>query len=173
MRYQGRISEWKDDRGFGFITPNGGGRHVFLHVKAFRSGHPRPEGGELVTYEIVTCAKRGPRAQNVSYVGVRAASVQARPRLPFSLVVLALAAGGIGAYAWQHFKAAPVLDPPDIPSAPALQVQTTPRFGCQGKQYCSQMTSCAEATFYLNSCPDVKIDGDGDGIPCEEQWCSR
>jgi len=35
------------------------------------------------------------------------------------------------------------------------------------------MTSCEEATFYLTNCSDVKIDGDGDGIPCEEQWCER
>ncbi|MDF3883094.1 excalibur calcium-binding domain-containing protein [Cupriavidus basilensis] len=34
-------------------------------------------------------------------------------------------------------------------------------------QHCSQMTSCEEARFYLRSCPGVKIDGDGDGIPCE------
>ncbi|MCU0805033.1 MAG: excalibur calcium-binding domain-containing protein [Burkholderiales bacterium] len=34
------------------------------------------------------------------------------------------------------------------------------------------MTSCAEATFFLSNCPGVKMDGDGDGIPCEEQWCA-
>jgi cold shock CspA family protein len=34
MRYQGRIGEWKDDRGFGFITPNGGGPRVFLHISS-------------------------------------------------------------------------------------------------------------------------------------------
>jgi hypothetical protein len=35
------------------------------------------------------------------------------------------------------------------------------------------MTSCEEAKFYLKNCPDAKIDGDDDGIPCEEQWCGR
>lgn len=33
MRYQGRITKWKDDQGFGFIAPNGGGEPVFVHVK--------------------------------------------------------------------------------------------------------------------------------------------
>ncbi|MGB3237800.1 MAG: excalibur calcium-binding domain-containing protein [Geitlerinemataceae cyanobacterium] len=44
-------------------------------------------------------------------------------------------------------------------------------YQCEGKIYCSQMTSCEEAKFYLKNCPGVKIDGDGDGIPCESQWC--
>jgi hypothetical protein len=45
------------------------------------------------------------------------------------------------------------------------------RFRCEGKAYCSQMTSCEEAKFCLDNCPGVKIDGDGDGIPCERQHC--
>jgi cold shock CspA family protein len=36
MRYQGKITTWKDDQGFGFITPNMGGEPVFVHIKAFR-----------------------------------------------------------------------------------------------------------------------------------------
>ena len=42
---------------------------------------------------------------------------------------------------------------------------------CDGRVYCSQMTSCAEATFFLRNCPGVKMDGDNDGVPCERQWC--
>jgi len=34
------------------------------------------------------------------------------------------------------------------------------------------MTSCAEAKFFLKNCPGVKMDGDGDGVPCEDQWCT-
>ncbi|MBN9463492.1 MAG: excalibur calcium-binding domain-containing protein [Burkholderiales bacterium] len=45
-------------------------------------------------------------------------------------------------------------------------------YRCDGRTYCSQMTSCAEATFFLQNCPNVKMDGDGDGVPCERQWCS-
>lgn len=44
-------------------------------------------------------------------------------------------------------------------------------FKCDGRTYCSQMTSCDEATFFLKNCPDVKMDGNNDGIPCEKQWC--
>jgi hypothetical protein len=33
------------------------------------------------------------------------------------------------------------------------------------------MTSCEEAKFFVRNCPNVKMDGDGNGIPCEQQWC--
>jgi hypothetical protein len=33
------------------------------------------------------------------------------------------------------------------------------------------MRSCGEARFFLDHCPGVQMDGDGDGIPCEQQWC--
>jgi len=44
-------------------------------------------------------------------------------------------------------------------------------FRCDGRTYCSQMRSCAEATFFLRNCPGTKMDGDNDGVPCERQWC--
>ena len=44
-------------------------------------------------------------------------------------------------------------------------------FKCDGRVYCSQMTSCAEATYFLQNCPTVKMDGNKDGVPCERQWC--
>jgi len=32
-------------------------------------------------------------------------------------------------------------------------------------------TFCAEANYFLNHCPGTQMDGDGDGIPCESQFC--
>jgi hypothetical protein len=48
---------------------------------------------------------------------------------------------------------------------------STANFSCDGRKYCSQMTSCAEATYFLKNCPGVKMDGNNDGVPCEQQWC--
>ena len=45
-------------------------------------------------------------------------------------------------------------------------------FKCDGRQYCSQMTSCAEAKYFLAQCPGAKMDGDKNGVPCEKQWCN-
>lgn len=46
-------------------------------------------------------------------------------------------------------------------------------FHCDGRQYCSQMRSCAEARYFLAHCPGAKMDGDHNGIPCEKQWCGH
>lgn len=69
MRFQGRITSWKDDKGFGFITPNGGGKQVFVHVSAFRNRQRRPEGDELVTYELAVDEKGRGQAMQVAFVG--------------------------------------------------------------------------------------------------------
>jgi endonuclease YncB( thermonuclease family) len=45
-------------------------------------------------------------------------------------------------------------------------------FRCDGRTRCQQLTSCAEARYFLANCPGVKIDGDGDGLPCEDQLCA-
>lgn len=68
MRYQGRITRWKDDQGYGFISPNLGGEEVFLHIKAFKPSQPRPAGDETVTYELVSDASARPRAAAVAFV---------------------------------------------------------------------------------------------------------
>lgn len=73
----------------------------------------------------------------------------------------------------------PVLTNEDIERMPMYetkartQATATPSFQCEaGKTHCSHMSSCAEATFYIQNCPNTQMDGDGDGIPCERQWCS-
>lgn len=68
MRFQGKITSWKDDQGFGFITPNGGGEPVFLHIKAFTRRGRRPVEGLIVTYEHATDAKGRARAESVAFV---------------------------------------------------------------------------------------------------------
>ncbi len=52
------------------------------------------------------------------------------------------------------------------------KARETNRFQCDGRMHCSQMRSCEEATFFLNNCPNTKMDGNHDGVPCEKQWCN-
>jgi Excalibur calcium-binding domain len=70
--------------------------------------------------------------------------------------------------------ARPVASPESLERV-AEQVHALPSstFKCDSRKYCTQMASCAEAKYFLSNCPGVKMDGDGDGIPCEEQLCGH
>jgi len=57
-------------------------------------------------------------------------------------------------------------------TAPAPATMSS-RFSCDGRTRCTQMHSCAEAKFFIAHCPHTEMDGDGDGIPCETQWCGH
>jgi uncharacterized membrane protein YsdA (DUF1294 family)/cold shock CspA family protein len=52
MRFQGRIAEWNDDKGFGFVSENGTEKRVFLHIKSLTKRNRRPKVGDLITYEV-------------------------------------------------------------------------------------------------------------------------
>lgn len=60
---------------------------------------------------------------------------------------------------------------PTVNSQPTAPVVAMPSFSCDGRQHCSQMKSCEEATYFIQHCPNTKMDGNNDGIPCEQQWC--
>ena len=47
------------------------------------------------------------------------------------------------------------------------QEENKPQFECGTKRYCKEMSSCEEARYYLENCGLTRLDGDGDGIPCE------
>ena len=53
MRYQGKVTNWNDDKGFGFVEPNGGGGRAFVHIKSFVRGSRRPVEGDVIIYEAV------------------------------------------------------------------------------------------------------------------------
>jgi len=48
MRFEGTLSKWNDDRGFGFITPTQGGQEIFVHISKFPKDGIRPKLGETL-----------------------------------------------------------------------------------------------------------------------------
>jgi endonuclease YncB( thermonuclease family) len=52
----------------------------------------------------------------------------------------------------------------DAGAAPAGRAPSA----CGAKRFCSEMASCAEARFYLRECGVARLDGDGDGLACED-----
>lgn len=54
-----------------------------------------------------------------------------------------------------------------VSSGDKKQEENKPSFECGTKRYCKEMSSCEEARYYLENCGLTRLDGDGDGKPCE------
>ena len=86
------------------------------------------------------------------------------------LIIYALLAFGGWSYYQKNIAVTPAEPQAENQTvrAPAVTVaQTTQSFSCDGRQHCSQMRSRAEAEYFMRNCPDTKMDGDHDGVPCE------
>ncbi len=69
MRDQGRLVEWLDDKGYGFIQPNDETKgRVFLHIKDFAQKGPRPILGCALEYNVQVDANGRYKATQVSYL---------------------------------------------------------------------------------------------------------
>ncbi|HEY0843252.1 DUF1294 domain-containing protein [Methylotenera sp.] len=102
MRYQGKITDWKDDLGYGFVVLNGGDtpnthpQRAFVHIKQFSSASLRPKNGDLITYELSIDKNKRTFAKNINFVNRR--SIQNNPNkhsalgVKFSLIFCALLA---------------------------------------------------------------------------------
>lgn len=186
MRFDGTLKSWNAERGFGcFITPVQGGQELFVHITAFARNAQQPAVGEKLSFEVEKGPDGKKRAVRVLRPGEtvrQAASYRSSSRrTPASgagglfggLVTLAIVAA-LGWYAYGHYQSrmaahsAPAGSAPAGVPAPSMETN----FRCDGRQHCSQMTSCSEAKFFLKNCPGVKMDGNNDGVPCEQQWCT-
>jgi cold shock CspA family protein len=189
MRFEGKLDKWNDDRGFGFIAPMRGGEPVFVHISAFPRDGRRPQVGEALTFEVEPAGDGKKRAIKVERPGAaprsRAPDVprdtgSRPPRRPAArrsyagTAITALLLAGVGGYAFVQSNGARSGSAPSVQRAPeaAAPQEAARAFRCDGRTHCSQMTSCAEAKFFLENCPGTQMDGDRDGIPCESQWCT-
>jgi cold shock CspA family protein len=66
VKYQGRIQQWDDAKGYGFVEPNGGGTRAFTHIKAFKQRSRRPVNGDIIVYEVEQDRNSNHRACNIS-----------------------------------------------------------------------------------------------------------
>ena len=69
MRTQGKITSWKSDKGYGFITPSSGAKRVFVHISAFADRNSRPEINQLVAFSLSTDKQGRPCAIRVTRAG--------------------------------------------------------------------------------------------------------
>jgi cold shock CspA family protein len=198
MRTHGTLSKWNEDRGFGFISP-ASGDDVFAHISAFPRDGVRPSIGEVVSFEIETRGdgrKRALRIQRPARTTTARGVRESRaPATPIATALGALAVVAIGALFYfdgelvlphrGRARASHAVETQPDGSAGARRkfaattdglpetATSASRFSCDGRTLCREMHSCAEATYFLQNCPNVQMDGDGDGVPCERQWCRQ
>jgi CspA family cold shock protein len=68
---EGTVKFFNDEKGYGFIAPEGGSQDVFVHVTELRrSGIESLEEGQRVSFEVKIDPKRGkPNAVDVRVLG--------------------------------------------------------------------------------------------------------
>lgn len=185
----GTLKTWNSDKGFGFITPDNGGQDIFIHISNYpRAGGP-PKVGESLLFEVTLSKEGKKKAINVRRPGQslesrkpsaeRHRERQERPsmmgRVMTGLLVVAVLGAGYK-YLLPRFTAAseavPMVGAASSSLASNASSAGVASFRCDGRSYCSQMTSCEEAKYFLQNCPNTEMDGDHDGVPCESQWCT-
>jgi uncharacterized membrane protein YsdA (DUF1294 family)/cold shock CspA family protein len=67
-RTRGRLVNWSDERGFGFLTPENGGQDVFVHASAFRKEGRHIEIGIEYEFDVEFGKDGRPKAKRVSQV---------------------------------------------------------------------------------------------------------
>jgi cold shock CspA family protein len=178
MRTKGKITFWNGEKGYGFITPSAGAKQVFAHISAFDNRNEPPQINQLVEFSLSTDKQGRPCAVSVTRAGER---ISKKNKHINSLspvkgaVLVSVVVGLLGLYGYSRYQkfqassSAPTNTP--APSHSNSRQFLSSQFNCDGRTHCSHMTSCDEAKYFIQNCPNTRMDGDGDGVPCESQWC--
>ncbi|WP_341326829.1 excalibur calcium-binding domain-containing protein [Methylotuvimicrobium sp. KM2] len=192
---KGTLVRWLDDKGYGFIKQVNGEPDIFIHISALKGMSRKPVIGDVIHYRVgfdksgKTCTTNA-RIKGVSQALNLAAFEGRKIFKPSSARVKPHRAKANFSMPKSALTHSQFLLPLGLLPLPTKRLQSvmasqcrqnlfqlsnqpekqTQRFQCEGKVYCSQMTLYEEAVFYLRNCPNTKLDGDGDGIPCERQF---
>ena len=77
MKFQGKVENWNDQKGYGFVEPNGGGKRTFVHINAFKNRHRRPIDGDIIVYTLVAEGDDKFKAEEIKFARD---SVRTRPK---------------------------------------------------------------------------------------------
>lgn len=198
---QGILIKWNDEKGFGFIKLDNSNEEVFFHISALHNSVRRPLVGDAVFFKIGSDDKGQRCAVEVGIQGAKAvfselainqsptkhsiylpSKNRSRPlknqsknrtRSPVLALLILLGIFVFDKLRQSSFDSNLPVDAVDSKLLEEPVAELAAHFTCAGKTHCSQMTSCEEAVYYLNNCPGSVTDGDGDGRPCEDQWCGH
>jgi len=219
LQQKGRIIEWNQNKGFGFILSNINSSKIFIHISDFKYKQCKPKVGDIVIYEVGKDKNNRKKAINVlcreSFIlnkndkKVEKTNKKFYLILPLLLLLMIFLSKkgndeitSLDSNLNNYSEITTNIDNMDsnVTTSDIVKESNTEdelnklvaefrknnvtlkhqqykehqkhsKYTCDGRQYCSQMHSCAEAKFFITHCPNTKMDGDRDGIPCERQWC--
>ncbi len=187
----GKIVTWQDDKGFGFLKSEDFSEKIFVHISSFASGSPRPKIGDEVVFFVKETPK-GKQAYNVrpkdyilknkpankKHYKTSSTSVGRKYKPIFSLIMLSIIGlvvfkfsdshkGINDSYKGPNYATSIVDNTYDKVQNTPKEAKTSKKYTCDGREYCSQMTTKEEAEWFSKNCPNTKMDGDNDGDVCE------
>lgn len=180
----GKIKVYHGDRGFGFIQVDGESKDVFFHIKDMPDANILPQVGEKLHFQL-NIQQGKVKAEHIVRLDVQSSTMRHTPisRAKLSthrvrqqkahrrnhssnwqslITLLVMSAGGYFSYEMYTQSNS---TPQELLEQPVAQYHR-----CDDRKHCSQMNSYEEAVFFLQNCPNVLMDGDGDGQPCERQF---
>uniref|UniRef100_UPI0025832005 cold shock domain-containing protein n=1 Tax=uncultured Acinetobacter sp. TaxID=165433 RepID=UPI0025832005 len=185
---------YNENKGYGFIQREDHEKDLFFHISDFPYKQFPPRIGEKLKFRIVSENGRI-KAENIIRLDFKIEDKQSpsyskrqirsqyKKRKPqekslnlleffigvfIFLVFLAVLIPFLsGIYKRESLKIQAVVPVEKISSTATNSVS---QYRCDGRVYCSEMKSYDEAVFFINNCSGTKMDGDGDGVPCESQF---
>ena len=185
---EGKLKEWNDDKGFGFIVPEDNSQRVFVHISAFKNSKRRPLTNDIIIYDV-THSEGKAKAIKAEIKGLNTSEInrgkKSTKKSFLSFVGKFLFIGVLFGFCFilynvflmkkdvSQFNLQSVLNKDksvNISENLELNRPSPIEYRCDGRKHCSQMSSKAEAVFFIQNCPDTQMDGDNDGNPCESQF---
>ncbi|MFW1759899.1 cold shock domain-containing protein [Acinetobacter guillouiae] len=195
MFTEGIIKTYNEEKGFGFIQIEDQKKDLFFHIKDFPNKQQLPQIGEKLKFRIVSDNNGKMKAENIIRLDLKVKEINSistyrtsyrsnrKPKekkfnfislliglVIFSIFLAILLPFLSDIYQRETLKRQ-VAEPTNRASSSMnTNTNVTSKYSCDGRVHCSQMKSYDEAVFFINNCPGTKMDGDGDGDPCEGQF---
>ena len=127
---KGKISQWNDDKGFGFITVKEKKGRVFFHISSIKTRSRRPEVGDNVEFDLGKDKNGKVRATSVAIEGLsksptnKSGYIKVEPPkkniLDFLLIAIAIASVGYSSYSFYLIQNLEIVWPYLVPGAIAF-----------------------------------------------------
>jgi uncharacterized membrane protein YsdA (DUF1294 family)/cold shock CspA family protein len=103
MRMKGKVINWNSDKAFGFIEPNGGGEHIFIHKTALANRKRVPEISDIITFSLGKDKQGRYCATEATFSGEKVNKKQAGNVSKFSIIISFLFLAAISLSWWAGY----------------------------------------------------------------------